>query len=181
MIKEGYSFTQIGEKIGKHRTTISKEILNHRFLKESIQYNSYFANCIHSETCENNGYKGCNKSCKNFVERECLILKNTPYVCNGCSKKSNCRFSKYYYRAKDANNEYESFKSESRIGVRISQEDIYQINSIITPLIRDKHQSINHVFINHPDLLWFSKPTFYSYVNSSLFSFRNIDLVRKVK
>ena len=181
MIKEGYSFTQIGEKIGKHRTTISKEILNHRFLKESIQYNSYFANWIHSETCENNGYKGCNKSCKNFVERECLILKNTPYVCNGCSKKSNCRFSKYYYRAKDANNEYESFKSESRIGVRISQEDIYQINSIITPLIRDKHQSINHVFINHPDLLWFSKPTFYSYVNSSLFSFRNIDLVRKVK
>lgn len=181
MLKNNFSLTQIGSKVGKHRTTISKEILNHRFRKDSVQYNSYFANCIHSEICENNGYKGCNKSCKNFAEKECLFLLKSPYVCNGCSKKSHCRFSKYYYRAKDANNEYESFKSESRIGVRISQEEIYEINSIITPLIKDQNQSINHVFINHPDLLYFSKPTFYSYVNHNLFSFRNIDLVRKVK
>ena len=181
MLKDNFNFTQIGEKIGKHRTTISKEILNHRFKKESVQYNSYFANCIHSDTCENHGYKSCNKSCKNFVEKECPILKVSPYVCNGCNKKSHCRFSKYYYRAKDANREYESFRSESRVGVRISQEEIYEINTIITPLIKEKKQSINHVFINHPDLLYFSKPTFYSYVNHNLFSFRNIDLTRKVK
>ena len=62
----------------------------------------------------------------------------------------------------------------------MSQEEIYNINNVITPLIRDQHQSINHVFINHPDLLYFSKPTFYSYVNSNLFSFRNIDLTRKI-
>lgn len=73
------------------------------------------------------------------------------------------------------------FRTESRIGVRISQEEIYEINNIITPLIKEKNQSINHVFINHPDLLYFSKPTFYSYVNSNLFSFRNMDLLRKVK
>lgn len=181
MLKDNFNFTQIGEKTGKHRTTISKEILNHRFKKECVQYNSYFANCIYSETCENNGCKGCNKSCKNFVEKECPILKVAPYVCNGCSKKSHCRFSKYYYRAKDANREYESFRSEARIGVRISQEEIYEINTIITPLIKEKKQSINHVFSNHPDLLYFSKPTFYSYVNHNLFSFRNIDLTRKVK
>ena len=181
LLKDNFNFTQIGEKIGKHWTTISKEILNHRFKKESIQYNSYFANCIYSDTCENNGYKGCNKLCKNFVEKECPILKTSPYVCNGCNKKAHCRFSKYYYRAKDANREYEIFKSESRIGVRISQEEIYEINAIITPLIKEQNQSINHVFIHHPDLLYFSKPTFYSYVNNNLFSFRNIDLIRKVK
>lgn len=181
LLKDNFNFTQIGEKIGKHRTTISKEILNHRFKKESVQYNSYFANCIYSDTCENNGYKGCNKLCKNFVEKECPILKTSPYVCNGCNKKVHCRFSKYYYRAKDANREYEIFKSESRIGVRISQEEIYEINAIITPLIKEQNQSINHVFIHHPDLLYFSKPTFYSYVNNNLFSFRNIDLIRKVK
>ena len=181
LLKDNFNFTQIGERIGKHWTTISKEILNHRFKKESIQYNSYFANCIYSDTCENNGYKGCNKLCKNFVEKECPILKTSPYVCNGCNKKAHCRFSKYYYRAKDANREYEIFKSESRIGVRISQEEIYEINAIITPLIKEQNQSINHVFIHHPDLLYFSKPTFYSYVNNNLFSFRNIDLIRKVK
>ena len=36
------------------------------------------------------------------------------------------------------------------------------------------------MYINHPDLLDFSKPTFYSYVDNNLFSFRNMDLLRKV-
>ena len=180
LLKKNFNLTEIGNAIGKHRTTISKEILNHRFVKEYIQYCSSFANCIKTDYCENAGSKLCKKTCKNFIERKCTILENPPYVCNGCSKKSHCRFSKYYYRAKDADKEYKLFRTEARIGVRISQDEIYEINNIITPLIKDKKQSINHVFINHPDLLYFSKPTFYSYVNSNLFSFRNIDLLRKV-
>ncbi len=180
-LKENWNFTEIGKEINKHRTTISKEILNHRFQKESVQYNSTFANCNYINTCENAGSKHCKKTCANFKEKKCALLDSAPYVCNACSKKSHCRFSKYYYRAKDANKEYNDFKSESRIGIRLSQEEIYKINNIITPLIRDQHQSINHVFINNPDLLYFSKPTFYSYVNLNLFSFRNIDLARKVK
>lgn len=180
-LKENWNFTQIGKELNKHRTTISKEILNHRFQKESVQYNSTFANCIYTDTCENAGSKSCKKSCSKFKEKTCSLLEKPPYVCNGCPKKSHCRFSKYYYRAKDANKEYNEFKSDSRIGIRLSQEEIYKINNVITPLIKDQHQSINHVFINNPDLLYFSKPTFYSYVNLNLFSFRNIDLARKVK
>lgn len=180
-LKENWNFTKIGKELNKHRTTISKEILNHRFQKESVQYNSTFANCIYTDTCENSGSKSCKKSCSKFKEKTCSLLEKTPYVCNACPKKSHCRFSKYYYRAKDANKEYNEFKSEARIGIRLSQEEIYKINNVITPLIRDQHQSINHVFINNPDLLYFSKPTFYSYVNLNLFSFRNIDLARKVK
>lgn len=181
MLKNNFNLTQIGEKIGKHRTTISKEILNHRFKKDYFQYNSYFANCIHTDNCENAGTKWCKHSCKNYKEKECILLDNPPYVCNGCSKKIGCRLSKYYYRAKDANNEYLSFRSESRQGIRLSKDEIYEINNIITPLIKDKNQSINHVFINHPDLLYFSKTTFYTYANNNVFSFRNIDLPRKVK
>lgn len=180
-LKENWNFTLIGKELNKHRTTISKEILNHRFQKESVQYNSTFANCIYTDTCKNAGSKFCKKSCSRFKEKTCSLLEKPPYVCNGCPKKSHCRFSKYYYRAKDANKEYNEFKSDARIGIRLSQEEIYKINNVITPLIRDQHQSINHVFINNPDLLYFSKPTFYSYVNLNLFSFRNIDLARKVK
>lgn len=180
MLKNNFNLTEIGKTIGKHRTTISKEILNHRFEKESIQYGTTFANCTNINICQFAGCKSCKKSCKNFIEKKCQILDKAPYVCNGCKKKSHCKFSKFYYRAKDADAEYKTFRTESRIGIRISQEEIYEINNVITPLIRDKNQSINHVFINHPDLLYFSKPTFYSYVNSNLFSFRNIDLARKV-
>lgn len=104
LLKKNFNLTEIGNAIGKHRTTISKEILNHRFVKEYIQYCSSFANCIKTEYCENAGSKLCKKTCKNFIERKCTILENPPYVCNGCSKKSHCRFSKYYYRAKDADN-----------------------------------------------------------------------------
>ena len=180
-IKKNWNIKWIGKELNKHRTTISKEILNHRFQKESVQYNSTFANCIYTDTCKNAGSKFCKKSCSRFKEKTCSLLEKPPYVCNGCPKKSHCRFSKYYYRAKDANKEYNEFKSDARIGIRLSQEEIYKINNVITPLIRDQHQSINHVFINNPDLLYFSKPTFYSYVNLNLFSFRNIDLARKVK
>ena len=60
------------------------------------------------------------------------------------------------------------FKSEARIGIRLSQEEIYNINNIITPLIKEQHQSINHVFINNPDLLYFSKPTFYPEKNKRI-------------
>lgn len=135
-LKENWNFTVIGKEINKHRTTISKEILKHRFKKESIQYNSTFANCIHTDKCENAGTKLCKKSCTKFQEKECTLLNRVPYVCNGCPKKSHCRFSKYHYRAKDANKEYNEFKSESRIGIRLSQEEIYNINNIITPLIK---------------------------------------------
>ena len=180
LLKEKLNLTQIAENIGKHRTTISKEILNHRFKKEAIQYNSYFANCIKIDICQRAGTKFCKNTCKDYIEKQCNVLKRPPYVCNGCNKKRCCRLSKYYYRAKDANNEYIQFRSESRIGIRISKEEIYEIDKIITPLIKDQNQSINHVFINHPDLLYFSKPTFYSYVNNNIFSFRNIDLHKKV-
>lgn len=180
-LKENWNFTEIGKEINKHRTTKSKEILNHRFKKEYVQYNTTFANCVCTDICKDAGSKICKRTCANFEEKKCSLLDSAPYVCNGCPKKSHCRFSKYYYRAKDANKEYNDFKSESRIGIRLSQEEIFKINNVITPLIRDQHQSINYVFINNPDLLYFSKPTFYSYVNLNLFSFRNIDLARKVK
>ena len=91
MLKETYNLTQIGNEIGIHRNTISKEILNHRFKKDAVQYNSHFANCIKTEICENAGSKQCKNTCKNYIEKECIILKRPPYVCNGCdSLHSQC-------------------------------------------------------------------------------------------
>ena len=48
------------------------------------------------------------------------------------------------------------------------------------PLIKEQKQSINQVYINHPDLLYFSKTEFYHLIDTGVFSFRNIDLPRKV-
>lgn len=79
MLKNNFNLTEIGKTIEKHRTTISKEILNHRFGKESIQYGTTFANCTNINTCQ---FAGC-KSCKNFIE------KNESYIIIALFRRTN--------------------------------------------------------------------------------------------
>ena len=43
-----------------------------------------------------------------------------------------------------------------------------------------KHYSVNHVLISHPNILPFSKSTFYKYIELDILNIRNIDLQRKV-
>lgn len=44
-----------------------------------------------------------------------------------------------------------------------------------------KSHSVNQVYISHPELLPFSKTTFYKYIDLGILNVRNIDLQRKVK
>ena len=62
----GYNFTQIANRLGKDRTTISNEVRKHRFLRGKL-----------------NSHKSC-----------CYESKS-PYVCNGCCKKTFCKKTKY--------------------------------------------------------------------------------------
>ena len=55
----------------------------------------------------------------------------------------------------------------------ITKEQIVAINDVISPLIIHKHHSINHVFSAHPDLLPFSKCTFYKYIDLGVFNIKN--------
>lgn len=41
---------------------------------------------------------------------------------------------------------------DSRKGIRISQDDFKQINEIISPLIKDKGQSLNHILTSHTEI-----------------------------
>ena len=87
MLKENINFTEIGKAIGKHRTTISKEILNHRIKNQYKQFNSSFANCELTYNCVNAGSKQCKNSCPSFKEKYCPNLTKAPYVCNACDQK----------------------------------------------------------------------------------------------
>ena len=70
---------------------------------------------------------------------------------------------------------------ESRVGVDIDYTTIEEIENSIVPLIKDKNQSVNQVYINHNDILYFCKSTFYKYVDFGIFSLSNLDLPKKVK
>lgn len=174
MLKNNNSLTNIAFTIGRDKTTIAKEIKNHRKIKypDGVTKNL----CINRSKCKE-FHCTSSKECFDMI---CPLLKKSPYVCNGCEKRSGCRFVKYYYDARISNNDYIDTLSNSRTGVRISKEKEEQIESVIYDLIINKQQSVNEIYINNPDLLDFSKQTFYSYINQGLFHLKNIDLRRKV-
>jgi len=177
-LNQGRNFTKIGKDINKDRRTISREIQKHRFRKTPGGFNNSKNLCINRHECKR---FDCTKKEKCYEEEICTKLTGAPYVCNGCEKKNVCRRIKYYYYAKFANDEYEEKLSQSRTGINLSKEEAYDIDKLIAPLIKEKKQSISHIYANHPDEIWFSRTTMYKYVDLGVFSFRNIDLPRKVK
>ena len=180
-LKEKMNFTDIADMLGYHRTSISSEVKNRRTAGNQNLYGTNFVNCEFETSCDKFEGIGCKRKCSNFQPKQCPSLKKAPYVCNGCYKKHGCRYQKYFYRAKEAQKDYESLLKEAREGIHLTQEEIDKINSIIVPLIKDKGQSVNQVYINHPDMLYFSKTQFYRLVDLGYFDLKNIDLRRKVK
>ena len=152
-LNNGYNFTQIANRLHKDRTTISKEVFKHRFLRKS-------------------------RLSKDLV---CKFTLKPPYVCNACPNINHCSKIRYSYDASIAHNEYTSHLSNLRSCFRISKEQIASINDVISPLMIHKHHSINHVYISHPELLPFSKSTFYRYIDSGILNIKNVDLQRKVR
>ena len=161
LIDLGKNFTYIGECLGVDRTTISKEIKRNRCVKGG-SFLSY------SKLGISNALKKCDK------------LNKPPYCCNHCNNRRYCSIH-LYYNASNAQKHYDEIKVSSREGIDITKENIDLINSNIVPLIKNKKQSVNQVYINHPDILYMSKPTFYKYVNIGAISLSNYELPRKLK
>lgn len=162
LLNKNYSFTYIANAINVDRTTISKEIKRNRIIKSNL-FSPF------SQTGISKAIKGCEK------------LNKPPYCCNSCVNKSSCCKQHIYYNAKEAQKHYDETLIEVRKGVDISQEDINIINKNIVPLVKDKMQSVNQIYINHPDILYFSKTTFYKYVNENIIMLKNSDLPRKIR
>ena len=174
------SIKEISLMLNKDYSTIRKEIQNRKtkFVPHACGHSSI--PCKNRHNCFYK-YENCNIHSSCYIKDECLKLNISPHVCNGCRSRSGCRKERYTYFAKDAHDNYLIKLADSRKGIDITNEEIEQINKVIAPLVKDKGQSINHIYINHKELLNFSKQTFYNYVDYNIFSFRNIDLPRKVK
>ena len=107
-------------------------------------------------------------------------MLKSPHVCNGCKSRSGCRKERYTYYARKANDSYKELISSCRQGINLTDEEIFNINKIIYPLVK-KGQTTNHLYINHPEVLNFSKVSFYNYINSGVFEFGPLDFPRIVK
>ena len=155
------SINQIAKEICRSHSTILREIDRNKVYYKPKQYSNY----------KNNHYDR---------DVSCERLSKSPYVCNGCKKRSGCRKERFTYYARKADDSYKELISDCRKGVNLTEEEIYTINKIITPLIK-KGQSYNHLYINHPDILDFSKTSFYNYITEGVFEFKPIDMPRMVR
>lgn len=195
LLSECKSFAFIAEAVGKHRTTISKEIRGHIVIKRMGAYGKSFNDCMHRNTCQElhicstcnhsrNFYcrfcNKCHKICDNYTPVLCDKLKKPPYVCNGCKDARNCRLQKSFYDAKSAQKEYSDVLTESRSGINTDEFEISHLDNFISPLLC-KGQSLHHICASHSDELMISERSLYRYVDMGLFKARNIDLPRKVR
>lgn len=180
-LNNNISLKQIGRNINKHCSSISREIKNHYITKNTGSVGRSFNNCSFRKTCPNRG-KNCNiKNCSEFVEEKCPLLNKTPYVCNGCKKRTQCTLSKRFYDAIYAHEEYKDNLKESRSGVVIDQDEINHLNNILVPLIKEQGQSIHNAVINNKNKIMYSENKIYKLIDLGLLDVRNIDLPRKVR
>ena len=152
-LNERVSLRKIGEMVNKPHTTISREIITRRVLVKGNNYNNYDVNC--SKTSK------------------------APFVCNGCSNKNKCKKNRYYYYAKDANDDYRKTLVEAREGIDFESIDFRKMDEIIKDEV-DKGHSFYMIVEDHPEFD-ITERTLYYYQERGYLSCKNIDLPRKVR
>ena len=197
-LKEHMTFNQISEKLGRDRTTITKEIRNY-FLERDTGYGSFPHNtckyrkcCKRKKVCGRNDCKHplitvckqcesiCNRYCEQFEEEVCTHRFKPPYVCTGCSEVKKCTLTKTIYDALKTQRQTSVKILEPRSGILSTEGEVAMLGEILVPLVK-QGQSIHQIYLNHKDELMCSEKTLYNYVDGCLFDIRNIDLPRKVK
>jgi len=193
---EGLNFKGIAVQIGRHPSTVAREVNRH---KESVKKRLNFSGglnhvCVHIRTCslkhlcksctstkycKNCIQRDCTTICRKFKETSCPFVSRPPYVCNSCNRKTSCKFDKFYYRASSAHKSYLADLKESRQGINLEPWELDDLDHLVSPLIR-KGQSISHIYAGHAHEIPCSSRTLYQYISQRLFSVTDLDLRRKV-
>ena len=152
-INENTSLRKIGIMLGKPHTTISREILTRRVLSKGNRFNNF--------------------------NTKCDKTNKAPFVCNGCPNKNQCRKNKYFYHAKDANDNYRTTLVESRQGIDFENDTFRKMDKIIKEEV-DKGHSFYMIVLDHPEFD-ITERTLYYYQEKGYLSCKNIDLPRIVR
>ena len=194
-LTRGSTFVSIGNSLGKDPSTIAKEVkLHNEVVKESPTARSC-RNCINFEACKLKHFckaRVCTKLCKycgsariqlhceEKVFMSCSRPFRPPYVCNSCEKRQTCHLEKHVYHAARAQAEYERTLVNSRVGINMTPQELQDLDSMISPLIK-KGQPLSHIFAVHADDIPVCRRTLYNYLDQRIFEARNIDLHRRVR
>lgn len=166
-IHNGSSKAAIAQTLGKDKSTIGKEIKNHRILTKKC---TVAMECAVYQKCRLGRH--CTASCTAFVQFTCSRRDRSPGACNGCKDIHSCHFDHYMYRASEAENEYKAELVNSRSGINITEDRLKEIGEIIEPLIK-KGLAPYSILQLHPEI-GISEKTMYFYIESG--AFRNVGI-----
>ena len=152
-LNEAISLRKIGEFINKPHTTISREIVTRRVFIKGNSFNNFNVHCEKTE--------------------------KAPFVCNGCPNKNKCKKNKYFYYAKDADDNYRKTLVESREGIDFENTEFRKMDKIIKEETDNGH-SFYMIIQDHPEFD-ITERTLYYYQEKGYLSTKNIDLPRKVR
>lgn len=183
LLNDGKTFSSIANEVGKSPTTISAEVMKHRYEKlRSNTFNGGNKNtkdCLHAKGCA--GLKTCKGiDCKDYQYAGCAKLKTPPYVCNSCKKRGSCRKRIWHYSAKTAYDNYCFMLKDSRRGISLSKDEFNYLDDLVSPLIV-RGQSPFHIYSNHKDDIACSERTLYRYLAAGTLSASLMDLQRQVR
>lgn len=190
------SFKKIASTIGKHPSTVSREVKNRLIYRRTGSYGYAFNECLHRYDCSNTKIKSCkidncnnnkcskckycNKFCADFEKEICNRKLNGIHICNGCEKYRKCSLTKVIYQAKEAQREYKEVLSELREGISLSEEELEIMNEILEDGISRGH-SFYSISNSNKDLFMISESSLYRYQEKGILATKNIDLPMKVK
>ena len=190
-LRQGTSLKRIAEKIGKHHSTLSREILARRTASDKGAFGRLTNRCVRRADCDRRQLcmdksdclrrcatcPRCNGVCPDYREETCAKLARTPYVCNGCKDEPRCVLRKQYYLNRPAHRQYRDVLVQTRRGANVTEDELLALDALLSPLIR-KGQSIHHVLANNPDRFDLHEKTVYRYVAGGLLTAKNGDMPR---
>lgn len=160
-IRNGSTKKSIADLLGKDKSTIGKEILNHRFIKSRFCLPLECTNYAH---CKYNN--NCSISCPSYNPFSCNRRDRSPGACNGCPRWQKCRYTKYWYDAHRAHKDYQYDLVDSRSGVNLTSSEAKTIADIVSPLLKNgvsPFQIVNR----HPEL-GICERTLYNYIETGV-------------
>jgi len=190
-LKERSSIKKIAVKIGKHPSTVAREILARSVVSNKGAYGRLTNRCAARLTCNRRQLCEdkpdcvrrcstchlCNSRCPAYREAVCPKLAVAPYVCNGCKDEFTCVLRKRYYLHTPAHKSYRKLLIESRAGANITEGELIALDELVSPLVKGG-QSVHHILVNHPNQFSLHEKTVYRYIAGGLLRAKNGDMPR---
>ena len=181
----GKSIKKISEDIGKNPSTVSREIRTNRsYIRGSFYLNNdckYARHCARKHICTDEycerlcvkcrNYE-CRDICVRYIPLKCSRIEKPPYVCNRCPTKDKCNKNRYIYSAKLADAASSRRRSETRRGVRLTEEQLKFVDELVTKQIK-KGQPLTHIYSEHEAELPISLRSLYNYIDNGWLHVRN--------